>query len=128
MGWGYHGPHIQRVSAASPVVVTLPALHNASNIPRRTATTTPMSLQILWNASLSRGKEYPSCRGRQSRQRTCVKRVWGLPRLQQELRSRSDPLQDWQCELPALEAEEPFELPPSASLIKPFMFHNHIRH
>jgi hypothetical protein len=46
----------------------------------------------------------------------------------QELCSRSDPLQGWQCKLSALEDEAPLKLPPSASLIKPCTFHNHIRH
>lgn len=46
----------------------------------------------------------------------------------QRLRGRSHPLQSWQCELSALEDEAPLELPPGASLIKPFTFHNHICH
>jgi len=44
----------------------------------------------------------------------------------QELRSGSDPLQSWQCELSALENEAPLALPPGASLCKPFAFHNQI--
>src|SRR6516165_3942906 len=48
--------------------------------------------------------------------------------LGQELRSRSDPLQSWQCELSALEDEAPLELPPGALLVETFAFHNEIRH
>ena len=46
----------------------------------------------------------------------------------QELRSRSDPLQGWQCELSALEVEAPLELPPGALLVETFAFHHEIRH
>ena len=46
----------------------------------------------------------------------------------QELRGCSHPLQGWQCELAALEDEAPLALPPGASLLKPFTFHQHIRH
>jgi len=46
----------------------------------------------------------------------------------QELRGRSHPLQGWQCELSALEDEAPLELPPGASLVKTFTFHQQIRH
>jgi hypothetical protein len=53
---------------------------------------------------------------------------FGVKPLQQKLRSRSDPLQGWQCELSALEDEAPLELPPGASLLKPFTFYDHIRH
>jgi len=52
----------------------------------------------------------------------------GATELEQELRSGSDPLQSWQCEPSALEDEAPLELPPGASLIKPFTFHQQIRH
>src|SRR5262245_24135474 len=52
----------------------------------------------------------------------------GTAYLQQELRSGSDPLQSWQCELSTLEDEAPLELPPGASLIQPFTFHQPIRH
>src|SRR5215831_1707559 len=48
--------------------------------------------------------------------------------LEQELRSRSDPLQGWQCELSALEDEAPLELPPGALLVETFAFHNERRH
>src|SRR5215470_3029360 len=47
--------------------------------------------------------------------------------LLQRLRGRSHPLQSWRCELSALEDEAPLELPPRASLLKPFTFHNQIR-
>ena len=47
---------------------------------------------------------------------------------EQELRSRSDPLQSWQCELSALEDEAPLELPPGAVLVETFAFHNEIHH
>ena len=47
--------------------------------------------------------------------------------LEQRLRGRSHPLQSWRCELSALEDEAPLELPPRASLLKPFTFHNQIR-
>jgi hypothetical protein len=46
----------------------------------------------------------------------------------QELRGCSYLLQGWQCELSALEDEAPLELPPGASLVKTFTFHQHIRH
>ena len=49
-------------------------------------------------------------------------------RSHQELRNRSDSLQGWQCELSALEEEAPLKLSPTASLIKPFTFHDDIRH
>src|SRR4029453_6574100 len=47
---------------------------------------------------------------------------------EQELRGCSYLLQGWQCELSALEDEAPLELPPGASLVKTFTFHQHIRH
>ena len=53
----------------------------------------------------------------------------GLSRLlKQELRGCSHPLQGWQCELSALEDEAPLELPPGASLVKTFTFHQQIRY
>jgi CheY-like chemotaxis protein len=45
----------------------------------------------------------------------------------QRLRGDPYPLQGGRCELSALEDEAPLELPPRASLIKPFTFHNQIR-
>ena len=47
--------------------------------------------------------------------------------LEQKLRGGPYPLQGGRCELSALEDEAPLELPPRASLIKPFTFHNQIR-
>jgi hypothetical protein len=46
--------------------------------------------------------------------------------LNQRLRGGPYPLQGWRCELSALEDEAPLELPPRASLLKPFTFHNQI--
>jgi len=51
-----------------------------------------------------------------------------LRELKQELRGCSYLLQGWQCELSALEDEAPLELPPGASLVKTFTFHQQIRH
>jgi hypothetical protein len=46
----------------------------------------------------------------------------------QKLRGRSYSLQCWQCELSALEDEASLELTPGAMLLKPFTFHDEIRH
>jgi hypothetical protein len=48
--------------------------------------------------------------------------------LGQRLRGRPHPLQGWQCDLSPLEDEAPRERPPTAPLLKPFTFHNHISH
>jgi hypothetical protein len=52
----------------------------------------------------------------------------GCQCIEQELRGCSYLLQGWQCELSALEDEAPLELPPGASLVKTFTFHQQIRH
>ena len=47
--------------------------------------------------------------------------------LVQKLRGGPYPLQGGRYELSALEDEAPLELPPRASLLKPFTFHKQIR-
>ena len=53
--------------------------------------------------------------------------VHGLSELVQKLRGGPYPLQGGRCELSPLEDEAPLELPPRASLLKPFTFHKQIR-
>jgi hypothetical protein len=65
--------------------------------------------------------------------RFCKKqqRQWskrGAHLLLQKLRSRSDPLQCWQNHTRAPEDEPALELTPGAMLLKPFTFHDEIRH
>lgn len=50
----------------------------------------------------------------------------GISHIPQKLRSVSNPLQSWQGKLFALEDETPLELPPGASGVKTFAFHNQV--